>query len=206
MKQKLLKRPSWPPTTGHWPLLLVAGCCLVLGSGCARTHAKTTPDVPLDTPAPPPREVEPLPEPEAPPPVPAPPEPARNQPPPRPRPATPREQPRPDQPKPESPKPETPAAEPPKAEEPARPPTTLQTTPATAEGVVERSVRATLTRAGDELKRIDYGRLNTDARTQYDTAKRFIRQADDALRSKNLVFAKNLADKAVAIADQLGGR
>jgi outer membrane biosynthesis protein TonB len=138
--------------------------------------------------------------------VPAPPEPARNQPPPRPRPATPREQPRPDQPKPESPKPETPAAEPPKAEEPARPPTTLQTTPATAEGVVERSVRATLTRAGDELKRIDYGRLNTDARTQYDTAKRFIRQADDALRSKNLVFAKNLADKAVAIADQLGGR
>src|SRR6266508_4526796 len=150
MKQKLLKRPSWPPTTGHWPLLLVAGCCLVLGSGCARTHAKTTPDVPLDTPAPPPREVEPLPEPEAPPPVPAPPEPARNQPPPRP--------------------------------------------------------RATLTRAGDELKRIDYGRLNTDARTQYDTAKRFIRQADDALRSKNLVFAKNLADKAVAIADQLGGR
>jgi hypothetical protein len=41
---------------------------------------------------------------------------------------------------------------------------------------------------------------------QYDTAKRFIRQADDAVKSKNLVFAKNLADKAAVIAAQLAGR
>jgi hypothetical protein len=41
---------------------------------------------------------------------------------------------------------------------------------------------------------------------QYDTAKRFIQQADDAMKAKNLVFARNLADKAAAIAAQLAGR
>jgi uncharacterized protein (DUF885 family) len=71
---------------------------------------------------------------------------------------------------------------------------------------MERGIRASLTRARADLGRIDYRALNADARTQYDTAKRFIRQADDAIRSKNLVFAKSLADKAAALAAQLGGR
>ena len=56
-----------------------------------------------------------------------------------------------------------------------------------------------------ELNRIDYRVLNTDARSQYDTAKRFVQQAEDAIRMKNLPFAKNLADKAAALAAQLGG-
>ena len=56
------------------------------------------------------------------------------------------------------------------------------------------------------LNRIDYRVLNADAKTQYDTAKRFIRQADEAMRAKNLVFAKTVADKAVVLAAQLGGR
>ena len=38
------------------------------------------------------------------------------------------------------------------------------------------------------------------------TAKRFIQQADEAMRTKNLVFARNLADKAAVLAAQLGGR
>ncbi len=54
------------------------------------------------------------------------------------------------------------------------------------EGELERGVRATLTRATNELNRIDYRVLNADAKIQYDTAKRFIRQADDAVRTKNL--------------------
>ena len=66
--------------------------------------------------------------------------------------------------------------------------------------------RASLSRANADLSRIDYRMLNADAKTQYDTAKRFIRQADDAMRTKNLVFAKNLADKAAALAAQLGGK
>jgi hypothetical protein len=78
--------------------------------------------------------------------------------------------------------------------------------PAGAEGQVENAIRSELTRATADLNRIDYVRLNTDARTQYNTAKSFISQAQDALRQKNLVFAKNLADKAAALAAQLAGR
>jgi len=186
------------------PLYLLVLASLV-ASGCVRTAAKTTPDAPpLDMPAPPPREMEPN-DAEPPAPMPLVTEPARSTPP-RPRPV-PREQP----PKVEPPKPEPPKAEPPPAEatkppeEPPKPPS-LQTTPATAEGEAERAVRASLSRASAALNRIDYRVLNADAKTQYDTAKRWIRQADEALRSKNLVFAKTAADKAAVLAAQLGGR
>jgi outer membrane biosynthesis protein TonB len=168
-------------------------------SGCAHAAAKTTPDMPaLEMPAPPPRDVEPS-EVEAPPPVPLATEPARNAPA-RPRAAAPA-------PKPEPPKPEPPPIEPPKpAEEPSKPATTLQTTPATAEGEVERAIRTSLQRATADLNRVDYRALNADARTQYDTAKRFVRQAEEAIRTKNLVFAKSIAEKAATIAAQLAGR
>jgi len=181
-------------------LLLLA---LTITSACTRAHAKTTPDSPpLDMPASPPREVEPS-EAETPQPVPLPQEPARNTPV-RPRPTPPRDQPRVEPARPEPPKSEPPPAEPPpKTEEPPKPPPLLQTTPATAEGEVERGIQATLTRANADLNRVDAARLNPDARTQYDTAKSFIRQADAAVRAKNLVFAKNLADKAAVLAAQL---
>jgi outer membrane biosynthesis protein TonB len=182
------------------PLVFVS----ILASGCMRTAAKTAPDAPLDMPAPPPREMEPS-ETETPAPVPLVTEPARNTPP-RPRPV-PREPPaRVEPPKPEPPKVEPPIEVPKPVEEPPKSPSTLQTTPATAEGEVERAIRASLLRANADLNRIDYRVLNADAKTQYDTAKRFIRQADEAMRAKNLVFAKTVADKAVVIAAQLGGR
>jgi outer membrane biosynthesis protein TonB len=183
------------------PLVCLAAFSL---TACAHAAAKTTPDMPaLAMPAPPPRDVEPA-EVEAPAPVPLATEPARNAPA-RPRPTAPppRTEPRAEPPKPEPP----PPIEPPKAaEEPPKPPTTLQTTPATAEGEVERGIRALLQRANADLNRVDYRALNADARTQYDTAKRFVRQADDGIRTKNLVFAKNLAEKAATIAAQLAGR
>ena len=183
------------------PLVLVS----VVASGCMRTAAKTAPDAPLDMPAPPAREVEAN-EAEPPAPMPLVVEPARNTPPP-PR-STPRGQPpRVEPPKPEPPKVEPVPIEPVKPiEEPPKSPSTLQTTPAIAEGEVERAIRASLMRANADLNRIDYRVLNADARTQYDTAKRFIRQADEAMRAKNLVFAKTVADKAVVLAAQLGGR
>jgi hypothetical protein len=91
------------------------------------------------------------------------------------------------------------------AEEPKQP-TTLQTTPISAEAEMERAVRGLLTRATGDLNRIDRRALNADARTQYDTAKRFVAQAEEALKSRNLVFATNLADKAATLAAQLAGR
>jgi hypothetical protein len=179
----------------------------VLASGCVRTQAKVTPDAPLDMPEPPPRDVESA-ESEPPPLVPLVQEPARNTPA-RPRPAPQREPSRTEPSRPEPARPEPPAVEPSRpAEEPPRPPGAiiLQTTPPTAEGDVERSIRASITRANGDLNRVDYRALNNDARTQYDTAKRFIRQADEALRAKNLVFAKTVSDKAAALAAQLAGR
>jgi hypothetical protein len=173
-----------------------------LAYGCAHPRANTIADVPpLDVPAPPPRDVEPNGT-EAPPPMPLVSEPARENPV-RPRP-TPREQPRPEAPKPEAAKPEALPAEPPKPAEDPKPPTTLQTAPTQVEGEVERGIRASLAKATTELNRVDYRVLNADARTQYDTAKRFIGQAEEAMRAKNLVFAKNLAEKAEALAAQLG--
>jgi len=182
----------------RWPLWLLLLALTV--PGCMRARAKTLPTgPPLDVPAPPPRVVLPVEvaveAPPAQPPVPSPEEPRRPPAPARPRPA------------PAAP----PVVEPPKVvEEPPRPAatpppatTTLQTTPAAEQGEVERAIRATMTRASADLNRIDYRALNKDARTQYDTAKRFIQQAEDAIRMKNLPFAKNLADKAAVLATQL---
>ena len=101
----------------------------------------------------------------------------------------------------EQPKPPVEPSKP--ADEPVKPPPTLQTTPAAAEGEVERAIRATLARATSNLNRINVRGLNADAQTQYNTAKRFVTQAEEAIRAKNLVFARSVADKAAALAAQL---
>jgi hypothetical protein len=188
---------------------LLLFCLAAAQSACVRAQAKVTPDQPLDVPAPPPREVD-VNDSEPPPPVPLVTEPARNAParsrptqPPRTEPSRP-DATKPDQPVPvEAPKP-TEEIKPPAP--PAPPPTVLQTTPATAEGEVERAIRGTMARANADLNRIDYRALNTEARTQYDMAKRFVQQADAALREKNHQYARTLADKAAVMAAQLAGR
>jgi outer membrane biosynthesis protein TonB len=179
---------------------LTFGASLATAPACARARAKTAPDMPpLDVPAAPPRDVEPV-ETEPPPPVPLPGEPARRAPV-RPRPQPRAEPPRPEPPKPES-KPEPP--EPPRpAEEAPRPPSPLQTTPPGNETEIERGIRSTMSRAQGDLDRIDYRSLNVEARRQYDTAKNFVRQAERALQDRNLMFARDLADKAAALAAQL---
>jgi hypothetical protein len=184
----------------HLALMLVSLCA---AGACTHNGPRTVADAPpLDVPAPPPRDVAPS-DTEAPPPVSLVPEPAHN----TPTLARPvREQPRADAPKPEPAKPEPAPSEPAKpAEEPPKP-TVLQTAPTQVEGEVERGIRASLAKATNELNRVDYRSLNVDARTQYDTAKRFISTAEEAMRVKNLVMAKNLAEKAATLAAQLGGR
>jgi len=198
--------PTLPCCLAAFCLLVLAG---VLMSGCVRAQAKVTPDQPLDVPAPPPREVD-VNDSEPPPPVPLVTEPARNAPS-RSRPAQPQrtEPARPDPTKPDQPLPPE-APKPPEEIKPpappAPPPTVLQTTPATAEGEVERAIRVTMGRATNDLNRIDYRALSNEARTQYDQAKRFVQQADAALREKNHQYARTLADKAAVMAAQLAGR
>ena len=175
-------------------------CLAIWASGCVRAQARAVPEIPLNMPDPPPRVVEVL-DPDVPPIVGLPEEPARSEP--RARPAPPRTENRP--------------VEPPKTEpvvDPVRPPEeprpapapTLQTTPTQQEVELERRIRGLLGQASSDLNRTNYQALTVDARTQYDTAKRFISQAEDSIRAKNLVFASNLADKASVLAAQLVGR
>jgi hypothetical protein len=185
----------------HISVLLLGAA---LASGCARTQAKTTPDnPPLDMPAPPQRDIEPN-EADQPLPLELPTEPARSTIPPRVTPQTRTESPR-SEPKPEAP----PPAEPPPpatAEEPARAPSNLQTIPAAEEAALEKSIRAAMSRAQRDLNRVDYRSLNQEVRDQYESAKSLIRQADDAIRVKNLTFARSVAEKAATIAAQLAGQ
>ncbi|HKC56680.1 MAG TPA: hypothetical protein VKC35_11175 [Vicinamibacterales bacterium] len=90
-----------------------------------------------------------------------------------------------------------PAPEPPRELRPASP---------AVEAAAERVARDALARAARDLGRVDYGKLNADARAQYDQSKRFMEQAQQGLRDRNFVFASTLADKAAALAAELSGR
>jgi hypothetical protein len=191
------------PTLAGWIAVAALSCG---GLGCARTQARTVPELPpLEIPAPPPRTVEPTivsaPQP-GPPLVQAP------------QPTTPgsllSEAPqRTEAAKPEPPKPATPVVEAPvgaEAQRAPQPATTLQAIPTQKEGEVEAAIHAQLGRAAADLNRVHYQALGDDRKVNYEEAKRYIRQAEDALRDKNLLFARTVADKAATLAAQLAAR
>ena len=76
---------------------------------------------------------------------------------------------------------------------------TLSPTPG-SESQTLTAIRDLLGRATRDLARVSPGTLNHDGRAQYDTARRFIQQAEDALKTRNIVFAGKLADKAATMA------
>jgi hypothetical protein len=76
---------------------------------------------------------------------------------------------------------------------------TLTPTPG-SESQTAAAIRDLIGRATRDLSRVNSASLNTDGRAQYDTARRFIQQAEDALRARNIVFAGKLADKAATMA------
>ena len=176
-----------------------------LSTACASSRAHTpAQQPPLDVPAPPPRHIEPLPsEP------PAEIEPVADLPPPPTTTAKARQQPARDVPKetkPE-PKPETPAiVETPPAVNPtpSNPAPQIRTPGDASEAA--RQVRDILDRANRALNSIDYGPLSLQRKESYDTAKRFIQQAEDAIKASNFVYARFLADKADILAKELQGR
>jgi hypothetical protein len=173
-------------------------------AGCARARPAVEPDLPpLAAPLPPPRELPPLeggpievaaPTTAEEPPVDPRPTPRRRQP--RPPAAAPVETARQDPVPPEA----LPPAPEPAANAPAP---VLQLAPPGEESRVQQAVRQQLTKADRDLANVDYRALGSDARAQYDTAKRFAQLAEQALKERNLVFAQTLADKAAAIASVL---
>ena len=58
-------------------------------------------------------------------------------------------------------------------------------------------------RAVRDLQRVNYAALDADGRAQFDTARRFMQQAEEALKGGNLAFAGKLADKAATMASVL---
>lgn len=100
----------------------------------------------------------------------------------------------------DAPRPDTAPEEPQSPPSPAvaapapQPSLALQTTRA------DQSVRTLLAQAARDLDRVNYQGLDADGRTQYDTARRFMQQADDALKARNVMFAGKLADKAATMA------
>jgi len=183
---------------------------LVLAGGCARRppRAAPPPPAPLEVPVVPPRVLAPMAvEPEEPPAVDEPTTTAPRR--------TTRSRPRPESQRPEQPPiqhdpskqegpPEPPAV--PADQKPAEPKTVLQTPQTAGDADAERRVREVLGRARRDLGRVNPAGLGSDARTQYETARRFIDQAEDALKARNYMFARYLADKAEALARGVTGR
>ena len=163
-------------------------------TGCGtKARAETVPDgPPLAVPVPPAHEIAIEQVVEAPPPEPPPvPEPV----PPVPKPTVTRTQVRPER--------ETPA---PVAAQPAPAP---QTPPAEgtavrgASAADERRVREQLSKAATDLNRVDYKRLSTEGKSQYDQSKRFSDEAQQAIKVRDFLLALTLADKAATLAAEL---
>ncbi len=179
--------------------LVLIALFAVAVTACGKHRVATQPDLPpLAAPPAPPRVVTP-PETEEQPTTPAPePErktprrpPARSEPPPAPK---------GDASKQPAAKPET-VSPPPEPQ----PPSTLQVAPATQQKLEEQA-RTLLRQARSDLGRVKPNSLNADGKAQFETASRFVEQADQALKEQNYVLAQRLADKAATIAAVLAGR
>jgi hypothetical protein len=138
----------------------------------------------METPPPPARLVIPVELPEPPPPAPDTPEPPAPTPtPPRTAPTT-------------APRPtERPAAAAPSE---TAPPPVLRTTTDTSGA--ERRITQLIASAEENLNKVNFRDLNPNARTQYDSARNFIRQAGDYLKVKNYSYAEQLATRAATLA------
>jgi hypothetical protein len=173
---------------------------LVVAAGaaaCASNPAKSSVAVPLEIPEPPPRvapdpvaavaEAPPPEIPEVAPPV----APAATPPPPRVPAAS-----RPD-----------PSTTPPVAQtpEPARPnpPPELRPAGPAGRGLAAPQVRDRIARTKQKLDAIDRRRLSAGKRADYDSAQRFLRQANDAVVANNLLMAESSVEKAETLADGL---
>lgn len=170
---------------------LLAAVVLALGvSACARPQARTQPELPpLDVPPVPARTIAPPPPADTLPPAAQEPDPSARKP----------ARPRPPQTKTDPP------PQPPPVQPPIPPPVAglLQTTSPASQAEVVKTIRDLLARAERDLKNVGYAGLSADGRAQYDTARRFASQAEQALKDKNFVFALTLADKAATLARSL---
>ena len=175
-------------------LLLVTLSCVACA---AKAQVRTEVEVPpLAPPPPPPRVVVAYAEPE-PLPVVAPVEPAVPAKPPA-RPAAPSQ--KPEQPTATQPEQQAPVEA---VTRPASPPSLTLTPAPGSEAQTVTAIRDLMGRAARDLSRVNGGALNNDGRSQFETARRFLQQAEEALKVRNIVLAGRLADKAATMASIL---
>jgi type IV secretory pathway VirB10-like protein len=192
------------PSRAGWPTAVVVAALSLAATGCTRkVIAAAPPPVPLAVPSVPPRIVGPVVVPEERP-QPVAEAPAIPEQRPAPRPAR----------RPPDPAAETAVEDPQRARvegaEPAASPATpapLLRTRETANDVeAAKKVQDMLRRAEQNLARVNYRGLSANGKQQADTARRFITQAGDALKARQLTFALSLADKAEALSTALVNR
>jgi hypothetical protein len=81
------------------------------------------------------------------------------------------------------------------------PPPSLTLTPSPGtEAQTVTAIRELMGRAARDLSRVNTNALNHDGRSQFETARRFLQQAEEALKARNIVFAGRQADKAATMA------
>jgi hypothetical protein len=177
----------------------IAIVATALACGCASNPTRSTGVVALEIPEPPPKpDILPVPAPEAPPerPVAAPVE----------RPATvPAARPSPPAQTNAGTQsaPQAPAGPVPAPEAPPTPAPELRPAGTAAKSLTGAQVRESLDRTKQKLDAIDRRRLNAGKRADYDSARRFLAQADTAVRANNLLLAQSSVEKAEALANGL---
>jgi len=169
-----------------------------LMSACTSNPARSAAAVPLEIPEPPPREaMEPVAAVIAE--TPAPPPPERPAPVPASRPATPAAPPAvAANPAPSQPPPATPTELP-----KTTPPPELRAGGGAGRTPTAAQVRERLVRTRQKLNTIRPGSLNAGKRTDYDSARRFLAQAEAAVKDNNLLLAESSVEKAETLADGL---
>lgn len=106
-------------------------------------------------------------------------------------------------PKVEAKPPETPPTDP---GQPAAQPVPPLRSPGDPEGPeMARQIRDTLERANRMLDKVHYPSLNGERQANYDSARSFLKQADEAVKKNDLITAKSLAERAETIAKALAG-
>lgn len=86
------------------------------------------------------------------------------------------------------------------------PPVPPLRTPGDPEGPeMARQIRDTLDRANRLLDKVHYPSLNGERQANYDNARSFIKQAEEAVKKNDLITAKSLAERAETIAKALAG-
>jgi len=83
------------------------------------------------------------------------------------------------------------------------PPPELRPAGAAGRTPTAAQVRDRVVRTKQKLDSIDRSRLNAGKRTDYDSARRFLSQAEDAVRENNLLLAESSVEKAETLADGL---